>query len=153
MLTTAANNALAAIVTVPGGVEATARAGNLTLTGAVRYGSQRTAACLAVAGLTGVSHVKDEIEIWTDADPVDVTLLVRDARECAGPRPDAPTGRRHGKAGGGRRCGGDRARRDVRGAGGRRVRPAAPALRTELRPRRSAAPPPGRRAAAIGAQA
>ena len=44
MLTTAANNALAAIVTVPGGVEATARDGNLTLTGAVRYGSQRTAA-------------------------------------------------------------------------------------------------------------
>ena len=35
ILTTAANNALALNVTVPDGVEATARGGNLTLTGAV----------------------------------------------------------------------------------------------------------------------
>ena len=45
MLTTAANNALALNITVPDGVEATARDGNLTLTGLVGYGRQRDAAC------------------------------------------------------------------------------------------------------------
>ena len=40
MLTTAANNALAADATVPEGAEATARNGNLTLTGTVQYLSQ-----------------------------------------------------------------------------------------------------------------
>jgi len=79
LLTTAANDALAANVTVPDGVEATANDGNLTLTGTVAYGSQRAAAELAVAGLTGVRNVKNETEIWIDADPVDVTLLVQDA--------------------------------------------------------------------------
>jgi osmotically-inducible protein OsmY len=79
MLTTAANNTLALNVTVPDGVEATARDGNLTLTGTVKYGRQRDAAELAVAGLTGVRNVKDDIEITCDADPVDVTELVRDA--------------------------------------------------------------------------
>ena len=79
MLTTAANNALTLNVTVPDGVEATARDGNLTLTGAVKYGRQREAAELAVAGLAGVRNVKDEIEISYDADPVDVTVLVQDA--------------------------------------------------------------------------
>jgi len=79
MLTTAANNALALNVTVPDGVEAAAHDGNLTLTGAVSYGSQQTAAEQAVAGLTGVRNVKDEIGIWPDADPVDVTSLVQDA--------------------------------------------------------------------------
>src|SRR3984957_13147695 len=44
MLTTAANNALALNITVPDGVEATADDGNLTLTGLVTYGRQRTAA-------------------------------------------------------------------------------------------------------------
>ena len=79
MLTTAANNALAVNVMVLDGVEATARDGNLTLTGAVEYGRQRQAAELAVAGLTGVRNIKDDIEIAYDADPVDVTLLVQDA--------------------------------------------------------------------------
>jgi len=79
LLTTAANDALAANVTVPDGVEATANDGNLMLTGTVAYGSQRAAAELAVAGLTGVRNVKNETEIWIDADPVDVTLLVQDA--------------------------------------------------------------------------
>ena len=79
MLTTAANNALAQNVSVPDGVEATARHGNLELTGTVRYGPQRDAAERAVAGLTGVRHVRDEIEIGYDADPADVTLLVEDA--------------------------------------------------------------------------
>ena len=78
-LTTAANNALTLNVTVPDGVEATARHGTLTLTGLVEFGRQREAAQLAVAGLTGVRNVKDEIEITYDADPVDVTGLVRDA--------------------------------------------------------------------------
>ena len=78
-LTTAANNALSLSVAVPDGVEATARDGNLTLTGLVEFGRQREAAELAVAGLIGVRQVKDEIEITYDADPVDVTGLVRDA--------------------------------------------------------------------------
>ena len=78
-LTTAANNALMWDVTVPAGVEATARDGNLTLTGTVNFGTQRTAAELAVSGLTGVRNVKDEIVINFDADPGDVTLLVQDA--------------------------------------------------------------------------
>ena len=79
MLTTAANNALLLNVTVPDGIEATARDGNLTLTGVVTYGMERDAAELAVAGLTGVRNVKDEIVISYDADPVNVTWLVQNA--------------------------------------------------------------------------
>jgi osmotically-inducible protein OsmY len=78
-LTTMANNALALNITVPDGVEATARNGNIRLTGTVSYGSQRAAAELAIAGLTGVRNIKDKIEIVWDADPVDVTLAVQDA--------------------------------------------------------------------------
>ena len=44
MLTTAANNALTLNVTVPDGVEATARDGNVTLTGTVAYNAERAAA-------------------------------------------------------------------------------------------------------------
>jgi osmotically-inducible protein OsmY len=79
MLTTAANNALALNVTVPDGVEATAGDGNLTLTGLVTYGRQRQSAELAVAGLTGVRNVKNDIDVSYDTDPVDVTWLVQDA--------------------------------------------------------------------------
>ena len=79
MLTTAANNALMLNVTVPDGVEATAEDGNLTLTGTVGYGAERAAAELAVAGLTGVRYVRDEIEISYDADSVDVDLHVQEA--------------------------------------------------------------------------
>ena len=78
-LTTAANNALLLNVTVPDGVEAAARDGNLTLTGLVEFGRQREAAEQAVAGLPGVRNVRDEIDIATDADPADVTELVQDA--------------------------------------------------------------------------
>jgi len=78
-LTTTASNALTLNVTVPDGVEAAARNGNLILTGMVEFGRQREAAELAVAGLTGVRNVKDEIEIASDAEPVDVTGLVQDA--------------------------------------------------------------------------
>jgi len=79
LLTTAANNALTLNITVPDGIEATASDGNLTLTGTVRYGPQRAAAELAVAGLTGVRNVRDYIEIASGADPIDVDLLVQDA--------------------------------------------------------------------------
>ena len=78
-LTTAANNALTLNVTVPDGVEATAKNGNLALTGIVSYGTERTAAEQAVTYLTGVRNVRDDIEISTDADPIDVTLNVQDA--------------------------------------------------------------------------
>jgi osmotically-inducible protein OsmY len=45
----------------------------------VSYGSERTAAEQAVTYLTGVRNVRDDIEISTDADPVDVTFNVQDA--------------------------------------------------------------------------
>lgn len=54
-LTTAANNALAANVTVPDSVEAVAEDGNITLDGTASYGTERAAAEAAVAGLTGGS--------------------------------------------------------------------------------------------------
>jgi len=78
-LTTTANNALTLNIAVPDGVEATASNGNLTLTGTVSYGTERTAAEQAVMYLTGVRNVEDDIQISTDADPVDVTLDVQDA--------------------------------------------------------------------------
>lgn len=79
ILTATANNALAMNITVPDGVEASAHDGNLRLTGTVRYGSQRGAAEMTVAGLTGVRNIKNHIDIIYDADPIDVTLLVQDA--------------------------------------------------------------------------
>jgi len=78
-LTTMANNALTLNVTVPDGVEATAKNGNVTLTGTVSYGTERAAAEQAVAGLTGVRSIRNDIEISIDADPVDVTMCVQDA--------------------------------------------------------------------------
>jgi osmotically-inducible protein OsmY len=78
-LTTIANNALTLNIAVPPGVEAMASNGNLTLTGTVRYGSERTAAEQAVAGLTGVRNVRDDIDIQADVNPVDVTVNVQDA--------------------------------------------------------------------------
>jgi osmotically-inducible protein OsmY len=77
MLTTAANNALTQNVTVPAGIEATARDGNLELIGAVRYGSERVAAERAVAELTGVRNIKDYIDIIPAADPTHVLVLVQ----------------------------------------------------------------------------
>jgi osmotically-inducible protein OsmY len=78
-LTTTANDALTLNVAVPDGVEATAKDGNITLTGTVSCGAERIAAEQAVTYLTGVRNVKDDIDINTDADPVDVTLNVQDA--------------------------------------------------------------------------
>jgi osmotically-inducible protein OsmY len=66
-------------VTVPDGVEAAARHGVITLTGTVRYGYQRTAAETTVAALTGVRNVKDDTDVWWDADPVDVTIAMQEA--------------------------------------------------------------------------
>ncbi len=45
----------------------------------MKYGRQRDAAALAVAELTSVRNIHDEIEIGYDADPVDVTWLVQNA--------------------------------------------------------------------------
>ena len=88
MLTTAANNALTLNITVPDGVEATALDGNLTLTGTVTYNSERVAAELAVAGLTGVRNVMDDIDIAYNADPVDVDLHVQEALNRSALIPD-----------------------------------------------------------------
>ncbi len=79
MLTTAANNALAANITVPDGIEATAYDGNVELTGTVKHGPQRAAAELAVAGLAGVRNIRDDIDIGSDANPADVAAGVQDA--------------------------------------------------------------------------
>jgi len=78
-LTTTANNALALNIAVPDGVEASAKNGNLMLSGTVSYGAERTAAEDTVAGLTGIRNLRDDIEISNDADPVDVTVYVQDA--------------------------------------------------------------------------
>jgi osmotically-inducible protein OsmY len=78
VLTTAASNALSVNVTVPGGIEAAACDGNLTLAGR-GCGARRGAVAQAVAGLTGVRNVRDEVEFWIDADRADVILVVQDA--------------------------------------------------------------------------
>jgi len=88
MLTTAANDALAANVTVPEGIEATARNGDLTLTGTVNYGSQRAAVEKAVRELTGVRNVKDDIEVAFAVDPADVSELVKQALHRSALVPD-----------------------------------------------------------------
>jgi osmotically-inducible protein OsmY len=88
MLTTAANNALAASATVPEGVEASAKDGDLTLTGMVKYRRHRASAEAAVSGLTGVRNIKDQIDIGYDVDPADVNRLVRQALERHKEPPD-----------------------------------------------------------------
>jgi osmotically-inducible protein OsmY len=87
-LTTAANNALAANVTVPDSVEAIAGDGNVILTGAVSYGTERAAAAEAVAGLTGVRNVWNKIVISYGIDPVDVDLHVQEALDRSALVPD-----------------------------------------------------------------
>jgi osmotically-inducible protein OsmY len=86
-LTTAANNALAANLTVPDSVEATAEDGNVTLAGTVSYGTEGAAA-EAVAVLPGVRNVWNEIEISYDLDPVDVDLHVQEALDRSALVPD-----------------------------------------------------------------
>src|SRR5690348_15125126 len=87
-LATAANNALAANVTVPDSVEATAEDGNVTLTGTVSYGTERAAAETAVSGLIGVRNVRNDIDISYVIDPVDVDLHVQQALERSALVPD-----------------------------------------------------------------
>ncbi len=87
-LATAANNALAANVTVPDSVEATAEDGEITLTGTVSYGTERAAAEAAVAGLIGVRNVGNDIDIAYAADPVDVDLHIREALDRSALVPD-----------------------------------------------------------------
>ena len=82
-LATAANNALAANVTVPDSVEATAEDGNIFLTGTVSYGTERAAAEAAVAGLAGVRNVSNDIEISYGLDPVEVDVHVQQALDRA----------------------------------------------------------------------
>jgi osmotically-inducible protein OsmY len=81
MLTTAANNALAAAVTVPGNVEASATDGDIWLTGVVRNRFERDAAERAIAELAGVRSIIDDIEIFSDVEVADVTDLVQAALE------------------------------------------------------------------------
>jgi len=88
ILITMANNALGADVTVPAGVEATARNGNIRLAGTVSFGSQRSAAASAVDGLIGVRNIKNDIEIASAAEPMEVTLLVQDALDRSSLIPD-----------------------------------------------------------------
>ena len=70
---------LAGNSTLPNTVQATARGGNLTLAGAVRNGAQRAAAEQAVAGLTGIRNVRDQVEVISGDPFSDVTVLVQDA--------------------------------------------------------------------------
>lgn len=80
LLTTDANNALAMNVIVPpSSVEASASEGNVWLTGMVGNRFQRDAAEQAVAGLTGVRGIADDIEIYSDIEAADVTDLVEEA--------------------------------------------------------------------------
>jgi osmotically-inducible protein OsmY len=87
-LTTAANNALTADLTVPDSVEATAEDGNVTLSGTVSYGTERAAAAEAVAGLTGVRNVWNDIDISYDLDPVAVDVHVQEALDRSALVPD-----------------------------------------------------------------
>ncbi len=87
-LITAANNALAQNITVPAGVEAIALDGDITLTGTVSYLTERAAAEAAVAGLTGVRNVRNDIDISYVIDPVDVDLHVQQALDRSALVPD-----------------------------------------------------------------
>ena len=76
-LTTSANNALRSSgVTALEEAEATAKNGNLTLTGRVKYRRQRVAAEAAVRGLPGVRNISDKIAFLFDVDPADVNQLI-----------------------------------------------------------------------------
>ena len=66
-------------MTVPGSVEASATDGNVWLTGTVSYGLQRSAAERTVAELPGVRNINNDIEVFSDIEAADVTMLVQDA--------------------------------------------------------------------------
>jgi osmotically-inducible protein OsmY len=69
-LTVMANDALTLDRTVAVGVEATAKDGDVTLTGAVRSDAERATAEALIAGLTGVRSVTNDIGVHADADPL-----------------------------------------------------------------------------------
>jgi len=69
-LTAMANDALTLGRTVAVGVEATEKNGDVTLTGTVRCGTERSAAEAMTADLTGVRTVTDDIQIRDDANPL-----------------------------------------------------------------------------------
>ena len=58
-----ANQALAASRAVPDGIQATAREGNIFLTGTVSHNVQRVAAEDAVAGVADVDSINNEIDV------------------------------------------------------------------------------------------
>jgi osmotically-inducible protein OsmY len=70
VLAAMANNALTLGHTAAVGVEATARNGDVTLTGAVRSGAERAAAEAMIAGLTGVRGINNDIQVRDDAGPL-----------------------------------------------------------------------------------
>jgi osmotically-inducible protein OsmY len=65
-----ANDALTLGRTAAVGVKATARNGDVTLTGTVRSGTERAAAEAMIANLTGVRTITDDIQIREDANPL-----------------------------------------------------------------------------------
>ena len=69
-LTAMANDALTLGRTVAVGVEATAKNGDVTLTGTVRSGTERAAAEAMIANLTGVRTITDDIQVRDDASPL-----------------------------------------------------------------------------------
>ena len=69
-LTVMANDALTLDRTVAVGVEATAKNGDVTLTGSVRHDAERAEAEALIAGLTGVRSVTNDIGVRADAAPL-----------------------------------------------------------------------------------
>jgi osmotically-inducible protein OsmY len=67
-LAKAANDALTLNEATPVGVEAKAANGDIILTGVARNATERAAAELLVAALTGVRRVTNNIEVRADAD-------------------------------------------------------------------------------------
>ena len=69
-LTAMANDALTLGRTVAVPVEATAKNGEVTLSGAVRDGAERAAAEAMIADLTSVRRVRNDIQVRNDAGPL-----------------------------------------------------------------------------------
>jgi osmotically-inducible protein OsmY len=84
VLTTAANNTLSMTNGVPDSVEASASDGDVWLTGKVRNRFERDAAEQAVARLTGVRGMTDDLEVFSDVEAAQVTDLVQDALDRYG---------------------------------------------------------------------
>jgi len=83
-LTDEANSQLAVSASVPEGVEAMAKDGNVMLTGTVSFASQRAAAESAVSGLTGIRNIQDKIDVIFDVEQPHVKQLVVKALETHG---------------------------------------------------------------------